>query len=68
MGWMGKCTCVNHKRNEDIYTEFKNKHILDKILKYNIKWTQCVDRMQESRCPKLLKITHHMHQGMKEYL
>ena len=32
-----------------------------------IKWTQHVDRKQ-GRCPKLLKITYHMHQGMKEYL
>jgi hypothetical protein len=24
MGWIGKYTCVDHKRNDDTKTEFKN--------------------------------------------
>jgi hypothetical protein len=36
MGWIGKYTCMDHKRNDDIKTDLK---ILDKISKYPMDMT-----------------------------
>jgi hypothetical protein len=48
-------TWTDHKTNTQITKELKITSILDKLLEYNRKWIQYVNRMSRNRLPRVMK-------------